>query len=60
MLILENDGDISDSAGSGKNERADHDGMWKDLIGRFFYPLLKRALPELYSDADTGTEPRFL
>jgi predicted transposase YdaD len=70
LLILENDGGTSgsgadagnagESAGSGKNERADHDGMWKDLIGRFFYPLLKRALPELYNDADTGTEPRSL
>jgi hypothetical protein len=36
------------------------DGFWKDLLDRFFYPLLKRALPELYSDADTETKPRFL
>jgi hypothetical protein len=40
--------------------RLDHDGLWKDLVERFFYPLLKRALPELYRDADRDTPPRFL
>jgi hypothetical protein len=43
-----------------KIERFDHDGLWKDLIRRFFYPLLMRALPELYAEADTECEPYFL
>jgi predicted transposase YdaD len=43
-----------------KIERFDADSSWKDLIGRFLYPLLKRAIPELYEAADTKTEPRFL
>jgi hypothetical protein len=46
--------------GAEKQNRFDHDGFWKDLIKRFFYPLLKRALPELYEDADRDVEPRFL
>ncbi|MDR2174620.1 MAG: hypothetical protein LBO82_01620 [Synergistaceae bacterium] len=37
-----------------------HDSFWKDLIERFFYSLLKRALPELYEDADRKAAPRFL
>jgi predicted transposase/invertase (TIGR01784 family) len=43
-----------------KKKNFDHDGFWKDLIARFFYYLLKRALPELYADADTSVKPRFL
>jgi predicted transposase YdaD len=43
-----------------KKERFDSDGLWKDLIERFFYDFLKRALPELYADADTSVKPRFL
>ena len=38
----------------------DSDGLWKDLIDRFFYPLLKRAVPELYEKADITKKPRFL
>jgi len=34
--------------------------MWKDLIERFFYPLLERAIPSLYADADTDRPPRYL
>ena len=34
--------------------------LWKDLIEKFFYSLLKRALPELYEKADITKEPRFL
>jgi predicted transposase/invertase (TIGR01784 family) len=45
---------------SGETYRFDHDGFWKDLIEKFFYSLLKRALPELYEDADKTREPRFL
>lgn len=41
-------------------ERFDYDGFWKDLIERFFYPLLKRAMPELYEEADRTKPPRFL
>jgi hypothetical protein len=41
-----------------KNERFDHDGMWKGLVDRFFYSLLLRAIPDLYEDADIEHEPR--
>ena len=41
-------------------ERFDHDGFWKDLIERFWRELLRRALPDLYADADLSKEPRFL
>ncbi|GHV38957.1 hypothetical protein FACS1894187_18370 [Synergistales bacterium] len=43
---------------SDKTERFDYDGFWKDLIDRFFYSLLKRAIPELYEAADRETKPR--
>ena len=45
---------------SDKKESFDHDGFWKDLVERFFYPLLKRAAPELYAAADISQKPRFL
>ena len=41
-------------------ERFDHDALWKDLIERFFYPMLLRAIPTLYHDADTTKPVRFL
>jgi hypothetical protein len=40
--------------------RFDADSSWKDLIDRFFYPLLKRAIPELYAEADLRTKQRSL
>ena len=43
-----------------KPERARHDGLWKDIVQRFFYPMLGRAIPALYDDADREKEPRFL
>ncbi|MDR2175910.1 MAG: hypothetical protein LBO82_08240 [Synergistaceae bacterium] len=43
-----------------KKKNFSHDSFWKDLIERFFYNLLKRALPELYEDADREAAPRFL
>jgi hypothetical protein len=43
-----------------KKKYYDHDGFWKDLIARFFYPLLMRSLPELYVKADIAKEPHFL
>jgi predicted transposase/invertase (TIGR01784 family) len=49
--------------GEGKTEgkeRFDHDGTWKDLIEKYFYHLLKRALPELYEAADRNKEPTLL
>jgi hypothetical protein len=50
-----------DSKKQKKNKKNfDHDGFWKDLIERFFYHLLKRALPELYEKADRTIPPRFL
>ncbi|GHV48883.1 hypothetical protein FACS1894204_13370 [Synergistales bacterium] len=45
---------------SDKTERFDRDGFWKDLTERFAYSLLKRAIPELYEDADRETKPRLL
>ena len=48
------------TADSKDGERMDHDSMWKDLIKKFFPYLLKRAMPELYAEADRGAEPRFL
>jgi predicted transposase/invertase (TIGR01784 family) len=50
----------ADAAHGGETEgqeRFDHDGTWKDLIKKYFYPLLKRALPELYEAADRNKEP---
>jgi predicted transposase/invertase (TIGR01784 family) len=43
-----------------RNDRFDADAFWKALIDRFFYSLLKRALPELYAKADLNVKPRFL
>ena len=43
-----------------KKKKFDYDGFWKNFIKRFFYPLLKRALPELYEAADREVEPEFL
>ena len=40
-----------------KRGRFDYDGFWKDLINRFCYPLLKRAVPELYEKADIEIKP---
>ena len=44
----------------GKQENFDYDSFWKDLITRFCYYLLKRAVPELYEQVDTTKRPRFL
>jgi predicted transposase YdaD len=41
-------------------EYFDSDGFWKDLIDRFFYPLLKRAVPELHERADITKKQRAL
>ena len=41
-------------------ERFNSDALWKDLIERFFYQMLKRAVPPLYRDADTSKPVRFL
>jgi hypothetical protein len=46
--------------GSNKREYFDYDAFWKDLIDRFLYHLLKRALPELYDEIDTSREHRLL
>ena len=43
-----------------RKKKFDYDGFWKNFIKRFFYPLLKRALPELYEAADREVEPEFL
>ena len=48
-------------AGGHENpERFDHDALWKDLIERFFYQMLLRAIPTLYRDADTTKPVCFL
>ncbi|MDR1508046.1 MAG: hypothetical protein LBS53_00225, partial [Synergistaceae bacterium] len=43
-----------------KEPRFSGDSFWKDLVEEYFYPLLKRALPELYADADINAKPKFL
>jgi hypothetical protein len=43
-----------------RGEYFDHDGLWKDLVSRFFYELLRRVLPELYAAANTKKKPKFL
>ena len=43
-----------------KQGNFDHDGFWKDLIERFCYYVVKRAVPKLYEELDTDKEPRFL
>lgn len=43
-----------------KRESRDDDGFWKNLIERFFYPMLSRTIPDLYADANTTAAPRFL
>jgi hypothetical protein len=53
------DGNTQNADGEEKG-RFDYDGFWKDLVERFSYPLLKRALPELYEDADLSVKPTFL
>ena len=41
-------------------EMFDYDGFYKDLIDRFLYQLLKRAIPELYEKADITKAPALL
>jgi hypothetical protein len=43
-----------------ETERFPYDTFWKTLAKRFFYPLIKRAIPQLYDDADRDKEPQFL
>ncbi|MDR1021297.1 MAG: hypothetical protein LBL73_11110 [Synergistaceae bacterium] len=51
---------IENTADDQNKERMDRDSMWKDLIKKFFPYLLKRAIPELYGEADLSAEPKFL
>ena len=51
---------ILEAEGREKPERAENDSLWKDLVQRFFYPMLQRAIPALYDDADREKAPRFL
>ena len=50
------DKELDDSNG----ERMDGDNLWKDIVQRFFYPMLQRAIPALYADADRDKKPLFL
>ncbi len=59
-ILTENVGLKDESSKSKEKEQVDHDSLWKDLIKRFLYSLLKRAVPELYEEADLNQEPRFL
>ena len=52
--------DISTESGGEGKARFSHDSFWKDFVSGYFYPLLMRALPELYRDAYTGAKPAFL
>lgn len=51
---------ILEAEGREKPERAENDSLWKDIVQRFFYPMLQRAIPALYDDADREKKPRFL
>ena len=46
--------------GPKESERRDDDNLWKDIVQRFFYQMLERAIPALYIDADREKEPKFL
>ncbi|GHS93222.1 hypothetical protein AGMMS50276_03070 [Synergistales bacterium] len=50
---------IKDS-GAKETERFPFDDFWKDLVKRFFYLLIKRAIPSLYEEANRNKEPDFL
>jgi predicted transposase/invertase (TIGR01784 family) len=41
-------------------ERFSYDDFYKDLIEKFLYSLLERAIPELYEKADITKKARFL
>jgi predicted transposase/invertase (TIGR01784 family) len=59
-INFEHTDDAQRSFAEEPGRRFDYDCFWKDFIERFFYHLLKRALPELYGEADKDTQPRFL
>ena len=46
--------------GPKESKRQDGDNLWKDIVQRFFYQMLERAIPALYTDADREKEPKFL
>ena len=52
--------EAAQTSGAEEKARFNEDSFWKDLAGDYFYPLLKRALPELHNDADIGKKPRLL
>ena len=55
------DDNAADAMGNREGqERVEHDSLWKDIVQRFFYPMLQRAIPALYNDADREKEPQFL
>ncbi|GHV31312.1 hypothetical protein FACS1894167_13490 [Synergistales bacterium] len=61
MGTAEQDGNTeAKNSGAEETERFDYDGFWKELVKRFFYLLIKRAIPSLYEEADRDKEPEFL
>jgi hypothetical protein len=40
--------------------RIDWDGTWKALVERLFFHVLRRAIPDLYRDADLSRAPEFV
>ena len=52
--------DTANAESNAETERSDFDGFWKELINRFFYQLLKRAVPELYEKVDITKKHRLL
>ncbi|GHV50164.1 hypothetical protein FACS1894216_01830 [Synergistales bacterium] len=61
MGTTEQDGNTeAKNSGAEETERFDYDGFWKELVKRFFYLLIKRAIPSLYEEADRDKEPEFL
>ena len=64
-MVTENETDVvtkgTDESGASEREKNfDYDSYWEMLIGRFCYPLLKRAMPEFYEKVDITKEPRHL
>jgi len=41
-------------------ERRFDDELWKEIIGKFFHPMLRSALPKLAKDADVSKPVTFL
>ena len=52
--------DETNGDGADKKGYFDYDSYWKSLIEKYFYQLLKKAVPELHERAYTDKPPKFL